>query len=301
MNIEHANSIALSAILEKAGFKPVKETGKDLWYLSPLRNEKTASFHVDLRKNVWFDFGANKGGDSIAFVCAYLEATAENHTASDALRWLKNMMNDGVIIGVVRDPNEVEDKSKLTLKKTKPLQHRALIHYLESRGIPLYIAQSYLKEVHVHHNGNDKSYFALGLKNESGGYEIRNPYFKGCIRPKNITFIRGEIPKPNGIHIFEGFMDYLSIITQQGKPLENDAIILNSLACMRKATAYIKNYGYRVAYTWLDNDDAGKEATEAFAEFFKTEENLQHRPMNKLYAKHKDVNDWQMYRLGLGQ
>lgn len=299
MNIEHAKNIALPSILEKLGNKPVKDRGKDFWYLSPLRNEKTASFHIDLRKNVWFDFGINKGGDSIAFVCSYLEAGAESHTVSDALRWLKNMMNDAPVIKVVHDSNEAEDKNKLTIQKIKPLRHGALIQYLQSRGIPLYIAQSYLKEIHVYHSGKEKTYFALGLKNEGGGYEIRNPYFKGGTRTKNITFIRGEIPKPDGIHIFEGFMDYLSIITQQEKPLDNDAIILNSLVCMRKATAYIKNYGYKVAYTWMDNDAAGKEATEAFAEFFKTEENLQHRPMNKLYAQHKDVNEWQMHRLGL--
>jgi len=299
MNIEHAKSIALSAILEKLGSKSEKQSGKDLWYFSPLRDEKTPSFHVDRKKNLWFDFGSDRGGDGIALVCAYLEASNEDHTVQDALRWLKNMMNNAPIIQEVHDPHEVNSPEKMVLKKTKPLKHRALIHYLTARGIPFAVAKDYLKEVHVYNSESKKSYFALGIKNEGGGYELRNPYFKGCIRPKHITFVRGTIPKPDGIHIFEGFMDYLSIIAQQGKPMENDAIILNSLSCMRKATAYIKNYGYRIAYTWLDNDPSGMKATEAFAAFFKTEENLQHRLMNHLYKDNKDVNEWQMSRLNL--
>lgn len=147
----------------------------------------------------------------------------------------------------------------------------------------------------------NKTFFALGLKNEEKGYEYRNLYFKGCVRKKSITFVRGETPKPPAIHIFEGFMDFLSVIAQhEGKRLKHDAIILNSLSQIKEAIAYIKGYGYERAYTWLDNDDAGKMATAAFAEFFKTEDNLIHQPMNKHYAPYKDVNAAHMAKLGLG-
>ncbi len=37
-------------------------------------------------------------------------------------------------------------------------------------------------EAHFTHNG--KRYFAIAFPNISGGYEIRNRYFKGCIAPR---------------------------------------------------------------------------------------------------------------------
>jgi len=300
MNIEHAKTIHLSLILEKTGFLPHRETDKELWYLSPFRNEKTPSFHVDKSKNIWFDFGTGQGGDNIAFVQAYLASTGENNTVSDALRWIKNMVGIVPSIQPISVPQYIKEDKRLTLKDVKPVQHIALIEYLKSRGISAEIGKQYLNEVSVFNSEKKKTYFALGFKNEEGGYELRNPYFKGCIRPKDITFIRGTISKPKGIHIFEGFMDYLSIICQRnGKPLDNDAIVLNSISCLSSATAYIKGYGYTIAYTWLDNDTAGKKATASLSEFFKTEENLCHKPMNHLYTPHKDVNAWHMDKLGL--
>ena len=57
-----------------------------------------------------------------------------------------------------------------------------------------------------------KPYFAVGFPNRSGGYEIRNKLFKGCIAPKDITHIQQEQPKES-CYLFEGFMDYLSFLT----------------------------------------------------------------------------------------
>lgn len=302
MNIEHAKSIPLSEILVKLGIKPIKETSKDIWYLSPLRNEKTASFHIDKHKNVWFDFGTNQGGNIIAFVCAYLEASGENNTVPDALRWIKNMMA-GMNYPIIKDrvKHDAIFDSKIVFKSVRPIQHRALEVYLKSRGIALDVARTYLQQVHFTNKDSDTVYFALGFKNESGGYELRNQKYKGCIRPKDITFIRGVIPKPDGLIIFEGFMDYLSIMTQRGgEPLDDDVMVLNSITSMKKGFAYIKNYGYKYGYTWFDNNLAGHKTTMAFREFFKAEEML-HYPMNDIYKGHDDVNAWQMYRLGLGQ
>lgn len=300
MNIEHAKSIPLSEILVKLGIKPEKETSHDIWYLSPLRNEKTASFHIDKHKNVWFDFGLNQGGNIIAFVCAYLESTNENNTVPDALRWIKNMMA-GENYPVIKDrfKHDVEIDRKILFKNAKPIKHPALELYLKSRGIDLDIARSYLQEVRFSSKDSAQIYFALGFKNEAGGYELRNQKYKGCIRPKDITFIRGAKPKPDGIVIFEGVMDYLSIMTQRGgEPLDDDVMVLNSITSMKKAFAYIKNYGYKYGYTWLDNNPAGHKTTQALKEFFKAEEML-HYPMNDIYKGHDDVNAWQMYRLGL--
>lgn len=301
MNIEFANNIPISEILSKIGAVPTKTKGHELWYKSPFRNENTGSFHVNIRKNVWFDFGSGEGGDVVKLVCQYLEYSGVQHSPIEALRWLRNMLQtqDDVRLEKIQS-NSGKDTPKVILKNVKPLTHPALTHYLSDRGIPLDVAQSYLQEIRVENTETKKVFFALCIQNEEKGYEYRNLYFKGCVGKKSITFIRGEMPKPPAIHIFEGFMDFLSVITQhEGKPMKYDAIILNSLSQMKEAIAYIKGYGYEKTYTWLDNDEAGKKATKAFDEFAKTEPNLKHHPMNKEYAPYKDVNAAHMAKLGL--
>jgi hypothetical protein len=50
---------------------------QDHWYLSPLREEKTPSFKVDRRINVWYDHGTGKGGDLIDFGTLFYRCTVE--------------------------------------------------------------------------------------------------------------------------------------------------------------------------------------------------------------------------------
>lgn len=293
MNIEQAKTIPLALILENIGCKPTRVRTKESTYSSPLRNERTPSFHVNHAKNVWFDHGIAKGGTPVEFACAYLESQGEASTISDVLRWLSNMSGLASTIRTIPVQDHSKEDRNLELKRTQALQHPALVKYLENRGIPLKFAAPYVVEVYVRNRESKKNFFALGCANEEEGYEIRNPFFKGCVGTKAISFIRGSKPKPEGIHIFEGFLDYVSAITFKNVPqFEDDTIILNSLSCLRQATPYIKNYGYKVAYTWLDNDKAGQKGTQALAEFFKTEENLRHKPMNVVYLPHKDMNAW---------
>lgn len=299
MDIEKARRIPLAVILEKLGVAPSKSSQKEAWYLSPFRDEKTASLHVDLAKNIWYDFGEGKGGDNITFVCEYLASVGQDSTIPDALRWLESRGGSATLIASVPARKKSEKNPKLVIKSVQPLCHIALVNYLKSRGIPLKVAQKHIKEVSVYHSERRKTYFSIGFQNEEQGYELRNPYFKGCVSPKYISFIQGTMTKPEGIHLFEGFMDYLSVITQRkGKALLNDTIVLNSLSCMKQATALIKSNGYSVGISWLDNDNAGQKALNAFDAFSKTE-GMIHKPKNDIYAPHKDVNAWHMHTLGL--
>ncbi|WP_041616923.1 toprim domain-containing protein [Spirosoma linguale] len=300
MDIEHANTIPIAEILTKLGRKPSHTNNHKHRYLSPLRNEKTASFHLNTKTNRWHDFGEGIGGDTVNFVRAYLKATKEADTTSDALRWINNMavghyqIAPGLIEDVPKDP------PSLCLKNSQSVQQLGLVHYLAKRGIPLTIARQRLKEVYVCNQNTRKSFYALGFPNEEGGFELRNPFFKGSLGAKSISFIRGTDPKPQGIHLFEGFMDYLSAIVQlKGKGFKEDVIVLNSIACLKQAFSYMHNYGYRVAYTWMDNDPAGEKATAVLSDFIKTQDSMVHTSMNKVYAPHKDVNAWHMHRHNL--
>ena len=187
----------------------------------------------------------------------------------------------------------------MVITEVRKIKEVALERYLEKRGIPPELATRYIKEVRVKNSDTGKLIYALGMKNEDKGYELRNPFFKGCVGPKSVTFIRGTVPKPPGLQVFEGFMDFLSVVSEvPGGQLETDAIILNSLSCMDKATPYIKGYGYKVVQSWMDNDPPGQKAAANLDAFLKTE-GVEHIPMNPVYAPHKDVNDWHVHKLGL--
>ncbi len=60
MNCDEANQIDLVDYLSSLGNEPAKIRGNDYWYLSPLRQEKEASFKVNKNKNVWYDHGIAK-------------------------------------------------------------------------------------------------------------------------------------------------------------------------------------------------------------------------------------------------
>jgi len=301
MNIEQAKTIQINSLLDKLGLTPSKTKGKELCYLSPFRSEKTPSFFVNVDKNIWHDFGDGKGGDVLSFVTSYLESTGESSNIPDALRWLKNMSGHLEFKPVQPASYSPHPESPTwVVKHSKAISHKALIQYLESRGIPIELAKEHLSEVHVTNQETRKGYFALGFQNEDGGYEVRNQHFKGSVSPKTLTFVRGSKPKPEVIHVFEGFMDFLSAVSQlKNKRLNGDAIVLNSLSSLQSAWPYIKNYGYRTLYSWLDNDPSGKRATSILKEFVASEEGLLHVPMNRLYLSHKDVNAWHMHRLNL--
>jgi hypothetical protein len=302
MNIDHAKAIPMAEILNRLNIYPKRKTHLKEWYLSPLRQEKTASFLLDTKTNRWHDFGEGVGGDLIDFACAYLKACREAHTISDALRWIKNMGVGPYQISPVYEfaDQPIEKDASLIIKSNKPIQHLGLLQYLAKRGIPLEVAHHHLKEIRVQNTRTKKCFTALGFQNEESGFELRNPFFKGCLGAKAISFIRGRAPKPDGIHLFEGFMDYLSAVSElNGQLFKADTIILNSLSCLKQAIPYMQNYGYRVAYSWMDNDPAGKKATAALSEFFRAEADLQHTPMNNVYAPHKDVNAWHMHKLNL--
>jgi hypothetical protein len=298
MNIEDANKIPLQEVLSRINATLVRERGKNLYYLLPLRDEKTASFHVNTNRNLWYDHGDGIGGDCAAFACAYLKYGGEDCTMHDGLRWLKNM----TVIPFSPRPFLVADSSDTVWKiiRVEPLEHLALIRYVEGRGIPFEIAEKQLVEVYFKNPQNNNKMYALGFQNEDNGYELRNKYLKSCIAPKTITFIRGTTPKPESIHLFEGFMDYLTYLTiKKGAAHDHDVIVLNSVNCLNQALPYINGYGYKIACTWMDNDKPGSKVTALLNSFFSSQQGLVHKPMNNVYKNHKDVNAWHMHTLNL--
>ena len=202
MNIQEAKQIKIADYLQSLGHRPVKQQGANLWYKSPLRNESEASFKVNTTMNSWFDFGMGKGGNIIT-LASYLYA-------SDSLPYLLDKLEKQAPHVHPTDfsfPQQASEPS-FEILEVRELNHPALLRYLSERNIDLRIARKECVELHFSHDG--KNYFAIGFKNKSGGYEVRNRFFKGCMSPKDITHIRHQGEPRYACYVFEGMMDYLS-------------------------------------------------------------------------------------------
>lgn len=70
-NLQEVKQIDMVEYLEQLGYNPQKISNNDYWYLSPLREEKEASFKVNRKINLWYDHGAGKGGSLIDFGILY--------------------------------------------------------------------------------------------------------------------------------------------------------------------------------------------------------------------------------------
>ncbi len=140
---------------------------------------------------------------------------------------------------------------------------------------------------------NGKQFFAVGFPNASGGYEVRNKYFKGCIAPKDITYIRQKGEPRETCYMFEGFMDYLSFLTLRQKSCltypdldKQDYIILNSVSNLSKALYPLGNYEH--IHCFFDNDAAGMKAVQELHR----EYGWRVRDSSRIYSNYKDLNDY---------
>lgn len=81
MNTNDIKQIDIRNFLARSGITPARENPSGGMYLSPLREERTPSFHVDYNKNLWYDFGTGKGGSMIDLImelknCRFREAVS---------------------------------------------------------------------------------------------------------------------------------------------------------------------------------------------------------------------------------
>ena len=285
MNMNEAKQIRIEEYLHSLGYSPVRRQGNSLWYKSPFRDECEPSFKVNTERNLWYDFGAGRGGNIIAL--------AQELYASDSLPYLlERIAEQAPNVRPVSFSFGGQTLSQPSFRQLEvmPLSSPALFSYLRERGINTELAKRECREVHYLTDG--KHYFAVGFPNRSGGYEIRNKFFKGCIAPKDITHIRQEQTKET-CYLFEGFMDYLSFLTLRlercpGRPeLDGqDYIVLNSTSNLSKAIHPLGDY--ERIHCFLDNDKAGMEAVQELRE----EYGMRIRDASHIYGGYNDLNDF---------
>ncbi len=291
LSLQTIKETDVTAYLKSIGHLPQQLKGNDLWYFSPLHEEKTPSFKVNEGFNCWYDHSLGKGGNLVDFLLLY-------HACS-----LRDLLRNPPPFFSFPQPSLYNPQSSNEERKTKIdfghqgipsegikiLSEKAvsncyLLSYVKSRAIPISLADQHLRE--VHYELNKRPYYAVGFRNDTGGYELRNKYFKGSSSPKDVTTFSTGLN--NGeLSVFEGFFSFLSYLALQEEkklPLTN-SLVLNSLSFFERSLDKMK--AYPKVHLYLDNDSAGHQVTAKALE-----KDQRFTDKRSLYTGSKDFNEW---------
>ena len=278
--------------LERKGIKSVRRTPSYALYRSPFREDTHPSFKVDTEKNLWIDYAEGKGG-SIIDLCMRLEGC----TLSEGIRILGRNAPDSTACSSQKADMAVKRSSipmasasgvRRLIEISDTLPPHLLKYLEEDRCINLEKAMPFLRCISYEVRG--QHYQAIGFANQSGGYELRdNGTFKGTIAPKDITPIFSDRAEP--VCIFEGFIDFLSFLSMKEEVI-NHCLVMNSVSNVARSIRYLNDRQVSSIRTFLDNDEAGRRATEDFMEAgFKVDD------MSVHYRNFKDLNEYHIHRM----
>lgn len=246
MNCNNAKKIDLVIYLKKQGFEPSKTQGKNVWYLSPFRQESTPSFKVDTVKNLYIDYGEIDSGGTIIDLVTQLHSC----TIKEAL---EKLTTDS--FSFPQHLPKISEDRIYAITKIEEITNKNLLSYLRERKINLDFARQFCSQVHYTFD-DKKEYYAVGFKNDKGSYELRNKFFKGILGGKEITTIDNNCQV---VSLFESWSDFLSYLTLKKKVPEENFIILNSTSLVKKALEPARLYSEIKVF--FDNDQAGDKAT----------------------------------------
>ena len=289
MTIDEIKSVSILQWMRENNYGDGVRKGRNYFFSSPLRSERTPSFSVNTAQNLWCDFGsANKNGGNLINLVEQLNPTWSEH---QVLAYLEQQIKD-LNLDFTEDYNAriKEEEEKEKWKETKqaereeaqsqntvverviPLSHPYLRDYVIQRRIDFNIAQRYCKEVHYSLYGNH--YYAIAFMNVAAGMETRNKLYKRCIGKKTISTIYPMGAPQKHCCVFEGFFDLLTYVTIEtwmpdtgisiGSPC--DFFVLNGVGEVKQLLPYLKDYDS--IHCYLDNDDAGKTATNTIMKSF---------------------------------
>ena len=287
-DLQYIKAIPIADYLHACGIEPAKRYNGYALYHAPYREDPNASLKVDFRQNLWHDYGTSQGGSIIDLVmkmrgCSAYEAIA--HLAEGKATTLaSSSFHREAHIGQRRDEQRPNNTRRiLSINEALPLHLQSYLR--EVRKIDLAVASPYLH--HVRYEVGGREYSAIGFPNRAGGYELRDDKtFKGTIAPKDISVIAGQANNAP-LCIFEGGMDFLSLLTMKGKEAISPSIVLNSVSNIHRAVAYLHEKGIDSIRAFFDNDPAGRQALQAIQST-----GIKVEDMSRHYSRYKDLNEY---------
>ncbi|MBW3524046.1 toprim domain-containing protein [Chryseobacterium sp. NKUCC03_KSP] len=287
MNCNQFNSISLEEVLLSLGHLPTKQNEKEAWYLNPFASESQASFKLDKRINAWYLHSEGVGGKNTDFMKKYLNASV-----NEVLDWAQKQN----FSSFHQQQQIKKSEPNYTIDEILDLQNPNLKQYLQGRGLSPKV-YDYIKEVRF--TVGEKKLYAIGFENLSGGFELRNSFYKGSLLKKDISILNlnsnlqdiSNLQDKNikGVAVFEGFMDALSFIEMQ-KSFAGDILVMNSIALINKSVECLKNYSD--INIFLDNDNAGIKCKSQIIKYFP-----EAKDHCSIYSNHKDLNEFLIHRI----
>ena len=280
MNCKQFNTIPLEEVLVSLEHLPTKQNEKEAWFLNPFSTENHASFKLDKRNNVWYLHSEGIGGNNIDFMMKYLKASVK-----EVLEWAEKQNFSS--FQSQKDYHSKSSNLNYHITEIKELQNENLKIYLQQRGLSPTV-YSLVKEVHF--AIGEKKLYAIGFENLSGGWELRNQFYKGSLLKKDISVVNlnNNLEKNKNVVVFEGFMDALSFVEM--KPFfKGDILVMNSISLLNKAKEYLKQYSE--IHLFLDNDKPGENCKNEILKSFPEAKNH-----SEIYALYKDLNDYLLFR-----
>lgn len=278
--------------LSSLGFQAIHTKGEDHWYFSPFRDERTPSFKINRRSNIWYDHGSGDGGNIIDFgilyhrvdVRGFLELLTRDYRQSD-FSFHPPLKKDNNISSVAGE-KENSTEGKIIIIAARQLGNAGLLHYLNQRAIVPDLANRFCQEVDF--TLYKKQHTAIGFTNGKGGYELRNPYFKGSSSPKTFRFVDNGSQE---LQVFEGFFDFLSWLSHfKNDQLTSNFLVLNSLSFFQRAKQTMETHSS--IRLWLDRGTAGQACT-----MHAIKSHPAYEDKSSLYKDFDDLNEWHVHQL----
>ena len=265
--------------------------GRWLQFHAPYRDDKTPSLSVSPDGTYWHDLGSDKRG-SIVHLCQLVN----NCDCYTALQILSGLYGNTPAPPQPAPPQPsrtgTEEDNPHKHYKFHILCNPVLFAYANDRGVDCDTMCQYCEEAtEITPNGKGWHYYYIAMRTDNGGYELRNQYAKRTAQGahKDITTLIDE-GNP-AVLLFEGMFDALSFLSNVANvPKIADVIILNSTTNINKAIEAAKQYNE--VHCYLDNDEAGRNATATIKQAIPTAQD--HAPR---YANFNDVNDFICARL----
>lgn len=291
MNCSNAKKIPIPLLLEKQGVLPVSRNASGIWYHSPWSpsGDRRPSLQVSPDGRMFKDWSSGQQGNIID-LAMFVRGT---NSVSQALDFMDKLV--GNMGAAPTSPAPERDatiahhkKSKIEIVETSPLHSPALLDYFCNRHISVTVAMQYCSEVKYRMAGQKRvePFFAIGFKNDSGGYELRNAFTKLATSPKDITTL-GDTKSGHAL-VFEGCFDFLSaVVLGIFLPNESFAVVLNSTSLVQRAIERLA--GAMSVRCYFDNDDAGKRATDFITNSLPTGIAID---CSSFYQQNKDVNEY---------
>jgi 5S rRNA maturation endonuclease (ribonuclease M5) len=332
MNLKQAKQIPiLWFFIDVLGLSG-KESGSNIVFVSPFREDTTPSFAVSNHKNISYDYGTSESRDLVGSIQEYYKLGS----TSEALKKLEELLriypvkanidvqDRGYAQNTPQNQQKVpfkgfgdkkqsmthnEDKNKregfktenrdIDILEEKDIFYFPVKNYLSKRKISVETAKLYQKEIWFRMKG--KRYFGLSHKNISGGYEISgcgDNRFKCAVGNKDISFIPGIDENSKTVLIFEGIFDFMSYLEYEGTTESFcDVIILNTCALWKRGVEFVEENGkYEKVELYLDNDKVGKEtAQNIIDELENTDDGSKKYDVvdkSSFYTGFKDFGEW---------